>query len=1435
MRNAFTYFLCWLLAGTQGLWAQGGEDCGTATVIPSIPYTDNGSTTGFVDDYDEVCPFNNPGAPDVVYQYAPTVSQVVDVSLCSGTTNYDTKLYVYENGCPASGTGSSGVFYACNDDACDNAPIYNSPFISTVSGVVMTPGNTYYIVVDGYNAFSSGNYTIDLFPTPGNAKVVTVTAPEIAGCPFTASETVSCTYTNNGTPVDSIFLSLRVDGNLVDIDTVLGLIGPGDTLAHTFAATADLSGPGFHEVEAAAAAPMDGDPGDDAILRRVRNFDLQAFPLPTVTFTGYNGGNLSTLSPNWGEAQGDLTLTSFPTNGFFVPWNQATGPQLTALGSETAQINLWTTGSSGWLVGPRFTASANYRLVFKAAVMAFGSTNASNMGSDDAVYVMVSNDCGITWTPVLLFSPGNVPGNTLTTYQADLSTFAGQEIIVGFYATDGTINDPEDYNFHLDDIQVIDITQQDAALASIIEPSGDGCDLSTSEPVTIEINNLAAAVPSVSATLIVDGATVVTDVITGPFATGANFQHTFSVGADLSGPGLHEIEVVATAPTDINPGNDTLSTIIENILPLPLPIPTLTFDGFTFGNLNQIYPLWETADGEPPVFTPFSAWQGSNVLGNPTARANIWNAFTRAWMIGPRVQVTPQTRLRFDAAITGFFNTNPATMDTDDSLSVMISTDCGNTWTPIFAIDQNNQPGNVLTPFEVDLSPYAGQGVYLAFFANSNDAGGDIDAHLDNIQLANFFPIDVGVTSLLAPNSGCDLTGIDSISIEFTHLGTDTVFGPVAIPLAYSLDGGATIIPDTLAVPAGANVPPGSLVPFTFATPTDLSTLDTTYTLSMWTDLGDPQTANDTLTQRLRTYAPAQVSSGIDSAYCAVDDTLMTNATYDGGLWEGLGIVDSATGAINPSLIGDGNTAMITYSYDRPYGLAEIPFAPQPVGANATVMTLFDDDAETIPIGFDFNFFGEFFQEVSVGSNGFLSFGESSTSLGNQTLPDPFAPNNLVAFAWDDLNPSAGGTVTYELMGTAPDRMLTITFTEVPHFGSSGAEVTVQTILYESTDVIEIHVTEIEPDAFGGMTQGLENADGTLGFATTDSTNDEAFNQDSVAYRFVPTPCPGYDTVMVTVGVPPLFTADTVGICSDDSITLDVPLSGGSYLWGTGDTTQSITVSSGGQYLVDIITSIGCAGSDSITVEVFPEIALSVDSIFDNACPGDSLGAIQISATGGAGTLSYTWNTGDSTANLTNLPAGAYTLTVTDEEGCRRSTDTLTVEVLGDLPTADFSFTLNGAQADFNSSGSSDADSYFWDFGDGVTSTDENPSYFYPSAGTYTITLIVENECGSDTITQELSIATSLREGWAQTEMYLQPNPNAGRFSLRFVGEPLTDVSLQLIDARGKVVYQQILGRVQNGDTHTLDRSDRLSEGVYLLRLRAAEGHLTRRVVIVSR
>lgn len=131
----------------------GGEDCAGATVIASLPYTDDGTTIGSVNDYDEACPYTGSTSGDVVYSYTPAANQTVTISLCTPGTNtdYDTKVYVYENTCPGTVTG-------CNDDAC-SSPLYSS-YVSEVQ-VDLTAGNTYYIVVDGYGG-STGNYTLSL-------------------------------------------------------------------------------------------------------------------------------------------------------------------------------------------------------------------------------------------------------------------------------------------------------------------------------------------------------------------------------------------------------------------------------------------------------------------------------------------------------------------------------------------------------------------------------------------------------------------------------------------------------------------------------------------------------------------------------------------------------------------------------------------------------------------------------------------------------------------------------------------------------------------------------------------------------------------------------------------------------------------------------------------------------------------------------------------------------------------------------------------------------------------------------------------------------------------------------------------------------------------------------------------------------------------------
>jgi len=108
-------------------------------VIGVIPFSAAGSTCGFVNDYDEACPFSGSTAPDVVYRYTPPAEFSLEIDLCAST--FDTKVYVYQD--------SPATLIACNDDYCS--------WQSYIHNVPVFPGHTYYIVVDGYGS-SCGNY-----------------------------------------------------------------------------------------------------------------------------------------------------------------------------------------------------------------------------------------------------------------------------------------------------------------------------------------------------------------------------------------------------------------------------------------------------------------------------------------------------------------------------------------------------------------------------------------------------------------------------------------------------------------------------------------------------------------------------------------------------------------------------------------------------------------------------------------------------------------------------------------------------------------------------------------------------------------------------------------------------------------------------------------------------------------------------------------------------------------------------------------------------------------------------------------------------------------------------------------------------------------------------------------------------------------------------
>jgi hypothetical protein len=133
-----------------------GTVCSTATGIPPWGGTFSGTTSG-PSQLSGSCGATQT-APEQVYRWTPTVSGTASFETCGTGTNFDTVLYVREGDCRNSGDLS------CNDDApCATA---NSPDQASHISLAVTAGQTYFIVVDGYNG-GFGNFSLKVTPPAG--------------------------------------------------------------------------------------------------------------------------------------------------------------------------------------------------------------------------------------------------------------------------------------------------------------------------------------------------------------------------------------------------------------------------------------------------------------------------------------------------------------------------------------------------------------------------------------------------------------------------------------------------------------------------------------------------------------------------------------------------------------------------------------------------------------------------------------------------------------------------------------------------------------------------------------------------------------------------------------------------------------------------------------------------------------------------------------------------------------------------------------------------------------------------------------------------------------------------------------------------------------------------------------------------------------------
>jgi PKD repeat protein len=129
---------------------------------------------------------------------------------------------------------------------------------------------------------------------------------------------------------------------------------------------------------------------------------------------------------------------------------------------------------------------------------------------------------------------------------------------------------------------------------------------------------------------------------------------------------------------------------------------------------------------------------------------------------------------------------------------------------------------------------------------------------------------------------------------------------------------------------------------------------------------------------------------------------------------------------------------------------------------------------------------------------------------------------------------------------------------------------------------------------------------------------------------------------------------------------------------------------------------------------------------------------------------SYSWvfqNGTPATSSVANptctwTTAGTYnvTLTATNASG---SNSTVKQIIVSQTPIPNFTNTATNLQVNFSNT-STNATTYSWAFGTGATSTQTNPSYTYPSAGTYSVTLTATGACGTQSIVKQVTVTSAL-------------------------------------------------------------------------------------------
>lgn len=289
-----------------------------------------------------------------------------------------------------------------------------------------------------------------------------------------------------------------------------------------------------------------------------------------------------------------------------------------------------------------------------------------------------------------------------------------------------------------------------------------------------------------------------------------------------------------------------------------------------------------------------------------------------------------------------------------------------------------------------------------------------------------------------------------------------------------------------------------------------------------------------------------------------------------------------------------------------------------------------DDVTGAATLPFTFNYYGTNYTQVNLCTNGFINFGGTGyTTYPAASIPNGAAPFGTIFLNWGDRWIGTPGSITYSTEGTAPNRRFVIYYNQGSNCCSFANLYSGQIILYETTNVIEVMVTNANTSGTNG-TMGIQNPSATQAMVIA-SRNATPFNVTTAeGWRFSPNT---YSYAWTP--------ATSLSSTTSSSTTLSPAPGAGTYFGILTNTINgcnyrnSVTVTTGTMAAsIAAATTAVCSGSSTTVTVTGP----AGGTIFYNIDGGSTLSA----TIGGSGTVAISTGamTTTRTYNLVSVTSG---------------------------------------------------------------------------------------------------------------------------------------------------------------------------------------------------